>query len=238
MKLFWLFGIACAILLHGLILLFGGIFFMDKKADAGTLQTVDLLSDLEAEKPKEKKLEEPKEKQEEELDARTEEPPDAAEIMKSLDAPQIDNTPALEAASLSAIEAALNGSSGGGDFSEALTFNSGGRIGGTGVAGGTDQQMEEAFSLAEIDQKPRAIIQESPNYPAEMRGKDVEGAVTILFVVDATGKVENPRVEKSSHPAFEGPALSAVRKWKFEPGVRAGQRVASKMRVPIRFPAE
>ena len=69
-----------------------------------------------------------------------------------------------------------------------------------------------------------------------MRGKKVEGTVTVIFVVDAGGKVENPRVEKSSHTAFESPAVSAVKKWKFEPGLKAGQRVASKMRVSIRFP--
>lgn len=239
MKLAWMLGIACAVFVHAAILLFGGIFFMDEGKDAGTTQTVDLLSDLEAEQKKDKKApEEPKETSSEELDPEAEPPPDATEIMRSLDAAPIDNTPALEAASLGAIEAALNGSSGGGDFSDALTFASGGKIGGTGVAGGSKEQMEEAFSMSEIDQKPRALMQESPLYPSEMRGKNFEGVVTVLFVVDATGKVESQRVEKSSQAAFEAPALNAVKKWKFEPGVRAGQRVASKMRITIRFPSE
>ena len=33
----------------------------------------------------------------------------------------------------------------------------------------------------------------------------------------------------------ERPALEAVRQWKFEPAVRGGEKVASKMRIPIRF---
>ncbi len=70
-----------------------------------------------------------------------------------------------------------------------------------------------------------------------MRGKKVDGVVTLIFVVDASGKVVDPRVESSSNSAFDNPALSAVKKWKFEPGLRAGKRVATKMRVPIRFPA-
>ena len=103
------------------------------------------------------------------------------------------------------------------------------------MTSGQDGQLDSAFSLAEIDQKPRATFQTAPLYPAEMRGKKVEGVVAVLFVVDAAGKVVNPRVEKSTAAAFEKPALEAVRKWKFEPAIKAGQRVACKMRVPIRF---
>jgi len=230
-------GIAGAIFLHAAVFCFGGIFFLDGKDKAGSVQTVELLGDLDADTKKdEQKPEEQKQEQTEEVASETEQPPDAAEIIRNLEASPMDNTPALEAASLSAIEAALSGQSGGGEFGEALSFASGGKIGGTGVAGGPDEKMEEAFSLAEIDQKPRAIYQGSPNYPAEMRGKKVEGCVTVIFVVDSTGKIANPRVEKSSHTAFESPALDAIKKWKFEPGVRAGQSVATKMRISMRFP--
>lgn len=235
MKLGWLLGIAAAVLFHAGVVLFGGIFFMKGEGEGGSVQAVDLLADLDEQKKDEKPDETPAEEPEE-LETEEEEPPDAAEILRSLERPSPDATPALEAASLSAIEAALSGQGGGGDFAEALSFASGGRIGGTGIAGGSAEKLEEAFSLAELDQKPRAIIQGSPVPPPEMRGRKVEGVVSVIFVVDAAGKVENPRVEKSSHAAFESPALTAVRKWKFEPGVRAGQRVASKMRVAIRFP--
>lgn len=238
MKLAVALGLLCAVFLHAAVMLFGGIFFLDKKKDAGTVQAVDLLSDVDAEdKKEEQKPEDKKQEEPEELASDTEQPPDAAEIMRSLEPSPMDNTPALEAASLSAIEAALSGQSGSGDFAEALSFSSGGKIGGTGVAGGPEQKIEEAFSLAEIDQKPRAVFQASPIYPSEMRGKKIEGLVTLIFVVDAAGKILDPRIEKSSHAAFEAPALAAVKKWKFEPGVKAGQSVASKMRVSIRFPA-
>ena len=42
-------------------------------------------------------------------------------------------------------------------------------------------------------------------------------------------------MQKSSHPAFEQPALQAVRRWRFEPGKRGGKPVSFKMRVPITF---
>jgi TonB family protein len=234
MKKFGLFlGVIFAIVLHVGFILFGGLLFISDKENHGTLQEVELISeDDTAEKEEEK----PEETKTEEIEAETEEVPDAAEIIRNLEVPAIANAPELDAASLSAIEAALSGQTGGGDFGQSMDFSSGGIIGGKGKAGALNEQLEGAFSLSEIDQKPRPMFQGAPLYPAEMRGKKVEGVVTVIFVVDAAGKVSNPRAEKSTHTAFEKPALDAVKKWKFEPGVKAGQRVACRMRVPIRFP--
>jgi protein TonB len=220
-----------AILLHGGFILFGGLLFFHSKKDQGTLQQVELLSADDAKKEEDK----PEDPTPDEIKTEDEKPPDAAELVRNMDQPVVNDAPALDAASLGAIEAALNGQSGGGDFGQSLDFASGGRIGGTGKAGGMNDQLDNAFSLAEIDQKPRATFQTAPLYPSEMRGKKVEGVVNILFVVDASGKVVNPRVEKSTAVPFEKPALEAVRKWKFEPAIKGGQRVACKMRVPIRF---
>lgn len=230
------FGIACAVAMHVGFILFGGLLLGSGKEDEGTLQEVELLSvdDAAAEKKKEE-TEEQDTETEEEIDAEAEPPPDAAEIIRNLELASVVDAPALEAASLSAIELALSGQTGSGDFADVLSLSGGGRIGGMGKAGALDQELENAFSLAEIDQQPRAVFQASPLYPAEMRGKKLEGVVTVIFVVDESGKVINPRVAKSTHPAFERPALDAVKQWKFEPAVKAGQRVGCKTRVTIRF---
>ncbi|MEQ1892295.1 MAG: energy transducer TonB [Planctomycetota bacterium] len=238
MKLFPVLGVVCAVLLHLGFLLFGGILFAHEKP-TGSTREVELLSELEQEEEKkadekEPEAEEPSES--EELTQEEEPPPDAEEIIRSLELSPLQSAPALEAASLSAIEAALGGNLGaGGDFSQGMDFTSGGRIGGSGKAALEEQGIDQAFSLAEIDQKPRAIFQASPNYPADLRGKKLEGVVTLTFTVDADGKVGEPRVEKSTHPSFDKPALEALKKWKFEPALRGGKRVACRMRVPIRF---
>jgi len=235
MKVALFFGIACAVGMHVVVILFGGIFFLNDKKDQGTLQQVELLSEADAVKEKEKPKDPIPEEKPKELETEDEKPPDAAEMIKNIELSEAVNSPALDAASLSAIEAALSGQSSGGDFAQAMDFSSGGRIGGTGKAGALDENLDKAFSLAEIDQKPRAIFQAAPIYPSDMRSKKIEGVVTVLFVVDASGRVGGPRVEKSTHPSFDQPAMDAVKKWKFEPAIRAGQRVACKMRVPIRF---
>lgn len=231
----WILSLFCAVLLLGAILLFGGIFLPEKDKAMPRTQEVELLGQTEKEKPK---PEEKKPEKTEDMDKDADKAPAPTEEIKDITLAPPDDAPALDAASLSAIEAALNGEGGGGEFGESLSFASGGRIGGTGKGGALDENLENAFNPAEIDQKPRAVFQASPSYPPEMRGKKVGGQVVLIFVVEADGKVSSPRIESTSHQAFSAPALNAIKKWKFEPGLRAGQRVPCKMRVPIRFPAE
>ena len=227
MKFTIILGVGFAMMLHLAFILFGGLLFPEAENAEGSLQEVELLSETTA--PVEEKKPEPEPAQEEQaIESDDEPPPDASEMIKSLElADAASAVPELEAASLSAIEAALNGQGGGGgDFAQALDFSSGGRIGGTGKPGAVDSTLDSAFSITEIDQKPRVMFQDAPLYPSDLRGKKVEGVVTVVFIVDAAGKVTNPRVERSTHPSFDKPALEAVRKWKFEAAVRAGQRVA------------
>jgi protein TonB len=143
-------------------------------------------------------------------------PPDLAEQ----EAPPLD---------LAQLELALNPGFGGGagslgDFALKLeTVEKGG------------QDTEAIFSLADLDQAPRPVVQPPPEYPAELRRKKLQGTVNIVFIVDRQGRVANPLVQSSTHAAFERPALQAVRRWRFEPGKRAGEPVQFKMRVPITF---
>ena len=221
-------GVLVAVILHAAFLLFGGLLLPEPKEDHGTFQEVELVGPQaeEQEKPPETPPEEPPPPPPE-----AEKPEEAADQAKDADTPNA--MPALDAASLGAIEDALFGR-GGGEFATSLDFASGGRIGGTGRPGGGDE-LEKAFSMAEIDQKPRIVFEAQPLYPAELRSQKLDGTVTVLFVVDPSGKVIEPRVEKSTNAAFERPALEAVKQWKFEPAVRSGQRVACRMRRLISF---
>lgn len=235
MRISLFFGISCAAAFHVVFFIFGGFLFDSHDMNYGTLSQVDLYSEIDGEK--EKLREESKEVEEKEIEhlkSDEEKPPDASEVLKSTEFSSVSDAPELEAASLSSIEAALSGQEGGGgEFSESVSFASGGRIGGTGKGGVLGENFEDAFSLAEIDQKPRALFQAMPAYPQGM--KSIEALVTILFIVDTKGKVINPRIEKSTHREFEKPALDAVKQWKFEPAIKGGERVPCKMRVPIRF---
>ena len=97
--------------------------------------------------------------------------------------------------------------------------------------------LEQIFSLADLDQKPRVLFQRAPRYPQELRAAGRQGTVTLLFTVDTDGRVVDPKVQRSTDPAFEKPALEAVRQWRFEPGTRKGEAVPFRMRIPITFNA-
>ena len=117
-------------------------------------------------------------------------------------------------------------------------------IGGAGLAAGISSVIDNAASSggllesSDLDQKPRPVYQPSPRLTPEIRKllRQQEGKVYVIFIVNASGSVENPIVQRSSHPALEQPVLEALRQWRFEPGKRGGQPVRSRMRIPMIFP--
>jgi len=158
----------------------------------------------------------PEEEQEEEPPEPEEEPP---ELM--------DEAPPLD---LSQLELALHVGMGegwmGGDFAVEL-----------GTLGASHDDVDALFSMADLDQKPRVVYQPQPILDEKLR-KRTPGTVKVVFIVDERGRVEDPIVLSSTDPAFERPALAAVKKWKFEPGMRSGEAVRFRMRIPVTFPKE
>lgn len=231
--------VIAAVAIHGAVILFGGLLFMREEEQSSKRDVEIVAEELDDDRKEGEAQQEPPP---EEIKEQAEQPPDPNQPMQSaVESPVAgDDAPALDAASLSALEAALGGGAGGGgagDFGGGgATLASGGRIGGTGKGGAAEEdEFQGAFSMSEIDQRPRAVMQVAGQYPSEMRSRKVEGVVTVIFVVDDTGRVVNPRVEKSTHPEFEKPALEAVRQWKFEPAIKGGKRVSCRMRAPFRF---
>lgn len=82
---------------------------------------------------------------------------------------------------------------------------------------------------------PRATRQTRPVYPFAQRASGLRGEVLVDFVVDVQGQVTNPFVVRTLNPAFNEPALEAIRQWKFEPGRKGGVPVPTHMQVPIVF---
>jgi protein TonB len=72
-------------------------------------------------------------------------------------------------------------------------------------------------------------------YPRALQKARIEGQVTLVFILNEDGRVEDPRIENSTRPEFEAPALEAIRKWRFKPGYKGGQPVRSFIRLPLKF---
>lgn len=141
------------------------------------------------------------------------------------DQPQMDDVP--QNLSLGALELSLNPGSGG----------SGAKILSDALSQAVANRAGDAFSLNDLDQKPRPVYQVPPKYPAALKRQGISGVVKIELTVDASGKVINPTVIETPDPAFNSPALEAIKQWRFEPGTRGGSKVSFKLRVPLRFAA-
>jgi protein TonB len=103
--------------------------------------------------------------------------------------------------------------------------------GGVGLDG-----QSTIFNLSQLDRVPQPISQPMPSFPKGVRIPGLEEAVVVVeFVVDADGRVVEPRVTSSNASEFNGAALIGIARWKFRPGVLAGRKVSTRMEVPLKF---
>ena len=75
-----------------------------------------------------------------------------------------------------------------------------------------------------------------PKYPPTEARQGVGGTVVLIITIDGQGNVLNVEVEKSSRNRnLDRAAMEAARKWKFNPEMRNGAGVQSRVRVPVDF---
>ena len=96
-------------------------------------------------------------------------------------------------------------------------------------------QLQNVFSLADLDQIPVVRYQAKPVYPFEMSRAGITGEVSVGFIVDTNGDVREAYAIKSTQREFEAAAVQSVTKWKFRAGKRGGKTVNTRMQVPIVF---
>jgi TonB family protein len=81
---------------------------------------------------------------------------------------------------------------------------------------------------------PRKIVNVAPIYPQEAKDAKVQGVVVIETVIDESGAVREAWVLKSV-PLLDGPALEAVKQWRFEPTLLNGVPTAVRCTVTVNF---
>lgn len=84
------------------------------------------------------------------------------------------------------------------------------------------------------DVPPRLLKQVPPSYPAAAFRQNIQGVVIIEFLLDAEGKVRQPRV-LTSVPGLDEAAVESLQRWQFAPAQKAGKTVAVTLKAPIAF---
>jgi len=82
----------------------------------------------------------------------------------------------------------------------------------------------------------KGVTMTPPAYPKDAADQKLEGTVMLIVNVAADGTVSKAVVERAT-PAgvFETAAMEAVMKWRFNPMMKGGKAVASRVRVPVDF---
>jgi TonB family protein len=105
----------------------------------------------------------------------------------------------------------------------------------TGFAAEPSPVTVPVYEATEVDEAPIVSAQISPNYPPNLKVLRVPDAVTVTFVVDATGAVRDVQVVEAGQPDCDAAAVSAVSRWVYQPGRKAGQPVAVRLKQKIAF---
>lgn len=85
----------------------------------------------------------------------------------------------------------------------------------------------------------KVVRQVDPEYPREAMRAGVEGTIDLRFTVTADGKVEDIEVVTADPPlTFDRAAMTALRRWRYEPRREDGVAVDSRTRVRLEFKLE
>lgn len=87
----------------------------------------------------------------------------------------------------------------------------------------------------ERSEPPVPVRTVAPDIPFEFSRTGDTGLVTVSFLVDEKGQVQDATVAKSSHRELEDPAIKAIKKWRFKPARKDGNAVAVRVSIPIKF---
>ena len=150
--------------------------------------------------------------------------PDEPEPEPEPEPPQMESTP--EPLDISQLEVMLNPGFGdfmGGDFGVQLK-----------TALTNSEEMNEIFSSSELDQKARRLNVVQPRLTSSLL-RQTPATVVLIFIVDENGRVQDPKVQRTTNPSFDRSALSAIKQWKFEPAKVQGRSVSSRLRQSFSF---
>jgi TonB family protein len=140
--------------------------------------------------------------------------PQRGDTDQAVQAPSLDSAPAGDSANNSALSGIVSSN--------------------VSAPAAPEIQPEGPVKVGGIVKEPRLLSRVMPEYPLVAKQAGIQGDVVVKTTIDQKGNVVNTQVV--SGPAMlRGPALAALRRWKYEPSTLNGQPVEVQMMVTIKF---
>jgi len=101
-----------------------------------------------------------------------------------------------------------------------------------------EKRNRDEMQKSGTDRKAKLIYKVEPTYTEDARAKQIEGTVLLGFTADHEGVPRNIQVKRSLFPSLDQAAITALRQWRFEPGMKDGQPVSTYLTVEMNFAIE
>jgi TonB family protein len=91
------------------------------------------------------------------------------------------------------------------------------------------------YSIGNGVSQPSILKKVEPQYTEEARKAKWQGTVSLLVVIDETGKPRVVKVIKQLGLGLDESAIKAVEQWRFKPGMKDGKPVAVDSTIEVTF---
>lgn len=99
--------------------------------------------------------------------------------------------------------------------------------------------LKDVYEMGELDTGLMPLVKIPPIYPVRAERREIEGFVTVEFLVTPKGLVRDIRIIKAvPEKIFNTAVIKCVSQWKFNPPTVEGIPVSSRAQTTIRFKLE
>ncbi|MCP3940688.1 MAG: energy transducer TonB [Desulfobacteraceae bacterium] len=99
--------------------------------------------------------------------------------------------------------------------------------------------LKTQYTMGELDSPLTPLVKLPPIYPILATRRGIEGYVTVEFLINKKGLVQQLRIlEAKPEHIFNKSVTACVSQWKFKPGTVEGIPVATRAQTTIRFKLE
>ena len=92
------------------------------------------------------------------------------------------------------------------------------------------------FQEGELDEPMTILARVAPIYPLRARTRNIEGHVTVSFIVNEKGDVNQIKILNAEPPGtFDKSVIQCVSSWRFKPGTIEGVPVQTRVETTIKF---